>query len=153
LHAAGHHVIRLCEVEVAAQAVLRSRFHRVPLDGDIRCLDVLPKDADLVTAGFPCQDLSQVGNTNGLNGKNSSLVTEVFRLLKRTRFLWVLIENFPFMLPLHGGFDIRTIVPSLEPLGYKWAYRVIDTRAYGLPQRRRGFFFPASTTADPRRVL
>jgi len=45
------------------------------------------------------------------------------------------------------------LADSLETLGYKWAYRVIDARAFGLPQRRRRVFLVASAEGDPRCVL
>lgn len=54
----------LCEVDPAAQRVLGSHFPDVPLAPDIRSLRSLPP-VELVTAGFPCQDLSQAGLTAG----------------------------------------------------------------------------------------
>ena len=48
---------------------------------------------------------------------------------------------------------MRFIADELEALGYRWAYRVIDTRAFGLPQRRERVFLLASKVADPATVL
>lgn len=45
------------------------------------------------------------------------------------------------------------IATALETLGYRWAYRVVDSRAFGLPQRRRRVYLLASLTDDPRSVL
>jgi DNA (cytosine-5)-methyltransferase 1 len=149
---AGHHAIRFCESDPAASAVLAHHFD-LPVDDDIRKIDGLPQDCDLVSAGFPCQDLSQVGRTSGFRGSQSSLVEHVFRLLRRRSVPWVLLENVPFMLHLHRGETLRKIVKWLEELGYAWAYRVIDTRAFGLPQRRRRVFLVASLTGDPAAVL
>ena len=58
LHRAGFESVLLCEVWDAAQAVLTDRFPDVPLVSDVREIDRLP-DAELVAAGFPCQDLSR----------------------------------------------------------------------------------------------
>src|SRR5581483_7195305 len=69
----------LCEIEPSAQRVLRARFEDVPLVDDVREIDRLP-EVDLVAAGFPCQDLSQAGRTEGITGSRSGLVDEVFRL-------------------------------------------------------------------------
>ncbi len=107
----------------------------------------------MLTAGFPCQDLSSSGLKQGLEGTRSSLVSEVFRLLKSSRVQWVLIENVHFMLHLNRGAAIKEIVNNLEALDYKWAYRVLDTNAFGLPQRRRRVFVLASLDHDPRDVL
>src|SRR6476659_5509558 len=77
LHDAGFESVLLCEVWDAAQAVLEDRFPGIPLVGDVREIEALP-DAEIVTAGFPCQDLSQAGRTAGIAGRNSGLVSEVF---------------------------------------------------------------------------
>jgi DNA (cytosine-5)-methyltransferase 1 len=65
----------------------------------------------------------------------------------------VLLENVPFMLHLAGGKAMDVIAKEFEQLGYAWAYRVVDSRAMGLPQRRRRVYFLASRSIDPRRVL
>ena len=57
------------------------------------------------------------------------------------------------MLQLNRGEAIRHIVGEFEELGYRWAYRVIDSRAFGLPQRRQRVFLVASTEIDPANVL
>lgn len=153
LQRAGHEILLLCEIDPGAREVLGAHFQGIRLRGDIRDLRSLPQDTDLVAAGFPCQDLSQAGKTQGINGSASGLVNEVFRLLKRRRVPWVLLENVPFMLHLAKGHALEVIVRELECLGYHWAYRVVDSQAFGLPQRRRRLFLLASRVDDPRRVL
>ena len=153
LEAAGHSAILLCENNNHANTVLKRRFSRVLHHCDICTLDTLPPDTDLVAAGFPCQNLSMAGDKAGLAGDKSSLVDHVFRLLERNRPPWVLIENVYFMLHLMRGAAMETILTSLERLAYRWAYRVVDSRAFGLPQRRRRIFIVASNTDDPRGVL
>ncbi len=78
---------------------------------------------------------------------------EVFRLLKGRRVPWVLLENVPFMLHLGKGRALEVVVSELERLGYSWAYRVVDARAFGLPQRRERVYIVAALDDDPRRVL
>jgi DNA (cytosine-5)-methyltransferase 1 len=107
----------------------------------------------MLAAGFPCQDLSQAGQTNGIAGTRSSLVGEVFRLVEAHRTPWVLLENVPFMLQLARGNAMNVLTSAFEELGYSWAYRVVDARAFGLPQRRRRVYFVASCVGDPRSVL
>ena len=154
LHLAGYQSELLCEIDPAAQAVLRSHFPGVHLDGDVRRLVALPK-VEILAAGFPCQDLSQAGKTAGIGGSHSGLVEHVFRLLgtRGAAPRWLLLENVPFMLQLHQGKAMRFLVVELERLGYTWAYRVIDARAFGLPQRRQRVLLLASRTEDPREIL
>lgn len=152
LHRAGHKTKLLCEIDEAARAVLAAHFPRIPLVGDIREIDRLP-DADLVCAGFPCQDLSQAGRTAGISGRNSGLVNEVFRLLESADPEWVLLENVPFMLRLERGRAMRFLTDELSNRGYTWAYRIVDSRSFGLPQRRKRVVMLASRLRDPRPIL
>lgn len=152
LHQAGHSSELVCEIDPAAQRVLAARLPGVDLTGDVRQLTALP-DVDLVVAGFPCQDLSQAGQTAGIGGTRSGLVGEVFRLLDHTDPTWLLLENVPFMLALERGRAMRHLVDELEARGFTWAYRVVDAIAFGLPQRRRRVLLLASRRADPRPAL
>lgn len=154
LQRAGFGTELLCEIDPAAQRVLLARFGDVPVASDVRALRSLPK-ADVIAAGFPCQDLSQAGKTAGIGGSRSGLVQEVFRLISRrgARAPWLLVENVPFMLHLERGRAMRSLTDRLGELGYTWAYRVVDTRAFGLPQRRLRVILLASRTEDPRPIL
>lgn len=150
---AGHVTNLLVEIEPAARAVLQARMSSIDLHDDVCTLRSLPKQTELLVGGFPCQDLSQAGQTRGIEGARSGLVGEVFRLLKRKRVPWVLLENVPFMLQLSRGRAMEVLVSAFEDLGYRWAYRVVNTRAFGLPQRRERVLFLASKNEDPRDVL
>lgn len=141
----------LCEIDPAAKAVLSKRFSDTEIISDVREIDSL--NVDILTAGFPCQDLSSVGKKEGINGSKSSVVEEVFRILAKRPVEWVIIENVKFMLHLKKGRAIKAIIEGLERLGYNWAYRVLTTQAFGLPQRRHRVFFVASLSHDPRQVL
>jgi DNA (cytosine-5)-methyltransferase 1 len=163
LHRAGHRTKLLCEIDPCAARILKSRFARTPFETDVtRILDIksFPR-VDVVAAGFPCQDLSQAGRTAGIAGAQSGLVGHVFRLLDLAadsksgawQPKWLLIENVPFMLQLDRGKAMRHLVDALEQRGFTWAYRVVDTNAFGLPQRRQRVILLASQTSDPRRVL
>lgn len=154
LRAAGHEAELLCDIDAGCQAVLRKRFKDIPLHGDVRTLRSLPA-IDVLAAGFPCTDLSQAGRTAGISGAQSSLVGEVFRLLdqRSTQLTWLLLENVPFMLQLDKGRAMRFLVDELESRGFSWAYRIVDTRAFGLPQRRKRVILLASQSEDPRGVL
>lgn len=148
----------LCEWWQPAQDVLTARFPGVELHPDVRELRDLPKGLDLLSAGFPCTDLSQAGRTAGITGKASGLVSHVFEALRLTattegRLPWLMIENVPNMLTLDKGKAMAYLVREIEALGYRWAYRVVDSRFTGVPQRRRRVILLASATEDPRRVL
>lgn len=146
-----------CEGWDPAKRVLSIRFPAVELHPDVRELRDLPNEVNLVTAGFPCTDLSQAGRTAGIGGANSGLVKHVFevlRLVGASRALpTLLIENVPNMLALNRGQAMDYLVREIESLGYRWAYRVVDSRFTGVPQRRRRVILVASIEIDPRHVL
>lgn len=144
----------MCERDALAREVLRERFPKIPIRDDVQKIRRLP-NCDLLTAGWPCQDLSQAGRTAGLTGERSGLISEVFRLLegKKTKPEFVLLENVAFALQLQAGAAIKFVTSNFERLGYRWAYRILDTRQFGLAQRRRRIFILASLNHDPAAIL
>ncbi|MGV8841142.1 MAG: DNA cytosine methyltransferase [Bauldia sp.] len=157
LHDAGHRTSLFCENDPDAASVLAARFPGVPIHDDVRETDTLAgmvaPDSDLLTAGFPCTDLSQAGRTMGFAGGRSSLIRETFDLLRQRPFPNLLIENVPNWRHLHKGAYLTEVTRELETLGYRWAYRTIDARAFGLPQRRLRIFLFATMDGDPRRAI
>ena len=151
---AGIGTTALCEIDDAAVSILSARFPDAKIYPDVRTMARLPS-TEILAAGFPCQDLSQAGRKAGIGGTQSSLVSEVFRLCetKRLRPRWVVLENVSYMLKLECGRAMTSLVRSFEDLGYTWAYRVVDARAFGIPQRRQRVVFVAALRDDPRDVL
>ncbi len=149
----GHRTLLMSEKDPEALQVIRHRFGSVKVDADAVKLAALPEQTDIVTAGFPCQNLSMAGGKQGIGGDKSRVVDALFRLLEVRRTPWVVIENVYFMLHLARGAAMDHIASHLERLGYRWASRVVDSRAFGLPQRRRRVFIVASLDGDPRNVL
>ncbi len=146
--------ILLNDIASDARQVLDAHFPTIRKIGDVR--DVKPEDvatADMIVAGFPCQDISIVGGQRGLGGSRSALVEHVFRLAALTRPEHILLENVQSIRFVHGGRVLLYLMHMAEKLGYSWAYRTLDSRAFGLPQRRRRFYFFASRTIDPGDVL
>jgi DNA (cytosine-5)-methyltransferase 1 len=152
LERSGFSTTYLCESWEPAQTVLRKGFPDVPLVGDIEGVEELPP-ATVVTAGFPCTDLSQAGMTAGIEGRNSGLVRKALALVDDHSATWVLLENVRNMLPLHGGRAMAAITRELDRMGFRWAYRLVDSRFTGVPQRRQRVIFLASRCEDPRTVL
>lgn len=153
LHRAGHQSLMTCEIWDPAVAVLNARFEGIPNELDISTLEDLPDATELLTAGFPCQDLSQAGLTAGIKGKRSGLVDHVFRLVDKRRVDTIVLENVSFMLTLDRGAAMDRLTKAFEERGYRWAYRTVNSLAF-LPQRRERVFFVASCgDVEPERVL
>ncbi|MBN8605242.1 MAG: DNA (cytosine-5-)-methyltransferase, partial [Planctomycetes bacterium] len=154
LEKAGLGTVFQCEICDIASRVLKQHFPTTKFQSDVKLVKSLPR-VDLLVAGFPCQDLSQAGRATGISGKNSSLVSYVFSLIQssRSKPKWIMLENVPFMLKLERGRAMSMLVQKTEELGYRWAYRVVDLRAFGLPHRRRRVIFLASRVESPENVL
>lgn len=153
LHEAGHETMLTCEIWDPAVAVLGAQFPLVTNYPDVSSLKSLPAKTELLTAGFPCQDLSQAGMTAGIGGRRSGLVDHVFRLLDLRKVPVVVLENVSFMLSLDQGAAMDRLTRAFEERGYRWAYRIVNSLAF-LPQRRERVFFVASRCdLDPSTVL
>lgn len=150
---AGFETMLFAENDPVASNVLAKRFPSIENVGDVRTLSEIPGKPDLVTAGFPCQNLSMVGDKTGIRGSKSGVVDQLFRLLEKSRPPRVLIENVTFMLRLDRGEAMNTLVERLEGLGYNWAYRVLDSRWFGVPQRRRRVYLLATLGSAPEATL
>lgn len=148
----GVNTTLMCEIDNIAKYVLRQNLPEIPIVDDVCIMKSIPKGTDIICAGFPCQDLSSVGGKQGLSGTRSSLVKEVFRLLRSNKVEWVVFENVSFMLSLNEGETTKMIVDELENLGYNWAYRTIDSISF-VPQHRCRVYIVASLHNDPRNVI
>jgi DNA (cytosine-5)-methyltransferase 1 len=151
--AAGFGTALLADKDEHCQRVLGKRFPGTDIRGNVADLDRLPVSTTIVTAGFPCQNLSMAGNKEGITGQKSGDIRHLFELLKSGDRPTLVIENVYFMLQLKKGAAMRSLVQELEDLGYAWAYRVVNAMAFGLPQRRRRVLLVASTQIDPTAVL
>ncbi len=113
--------------------------------GDIRTLHGVDiPDADLVTASFPCTDMSLAGHYKGLKGAQSSLILDFLRILdemggRAPRTL--MIENVMGFLTANDGQDWETVVDGIRKLGYQSDHIIADASAFVPQSRARVFLF------------
>ena len=147
LENAGMEVVFQCEILTFGQKVLRKHWPNVPLKEDITKVtgDDIP-DVDVFAGGFPCQDLSLAnqGKRKGLEGARSGLFFKYAELIEAKRPRWVFIENVPGLLNSAKGGDFSVVLSTLDELGYCVAWRVLDAKFFGTPQRRRRTYIVAS---------
>ena len=140
----GWETAAFCEIDPFARRVLAKHWPRVRVYDDVRTID--PGElgrVDLISGGFPCQDLSVAGKRAGLAGGRSGLFWEIVRLARALRPAWLVLENVPGLLSSECGRDMATVVGALNDLGYLGAWRVLDAQWFGVAQRRRRVFFVA----------
>lgn len=111
---------------------------------DVRTLVDVPP-VDVLTGGFPCQDLSLAGKGAGLHGSRSGLWTEYARIIGLAKPRVVLIENVPALL--RRGFEI--VVANLVELGYSVEWDCLPAAAFGAPHLRDRTFVVAHHEPTP----
>jgi DNA (cytosine-5)-methyltransferase 1 len=62
------------------------------------------------------------------------LISEVLQLISKSSATWVVLDNVPNMLSLHGGAPIQHIADWFEDHGWNWAYRTVDSQYFGVRQ-------------------
>jgi DNA-cytosine methyltransferase len=146
---AGIKTVSVCEIDPYASSVLAERFPEAPNLGSITEInaDDIP-EADIWSGGFPCQDLSVAGKRAGFAGKRSSLAFTFLDLVERRRPRWLVLENVPGLFSSNHGADFARLLHEMEQLGYSVAWRTLDARYFGVPQRRRRVFIVASLEPD-----
>lgn len=100
----GFQTVAFCEIEPSNQQRLRARFPGVPIYDDVRDLTAERLVADglenieVITGGFPCQDISVAGLKAGLGGARSGLWSEIVRLAGELRPRHLIVENVANLL-------------------------------------------------------
>lgn len=146
LERAGFDVRFQCEFNPFCRGILQQHWPGLPLDDDIRKLDdtKIPH-ADVWAAGFPCQDLSlaRMGPRSGLRGVQSGLFHDFMRLVRTRLPKAIILENVHGLLSSHGGRDFTVVLKALDELGYGVAWRVLNSKDFGVPQQRRRVYIIA----------
>jgi DNA (cytosine-5)-methyltransferase 1 len=121
-----------CEIEPHCRDVLKRHWPKARIHTDIRDLHIKPGEFDVLTGGFPCQDISVIGKRKGLDGEKSGLWNEFERLIEEGRPRFVVIENSE-ALRRHG---LGIILARIDALGYDAEWHCIPASAVGAPHRR-----------------
>jgi DNA (cytosine-5)-methyltransferase 1 len=132
----GFTTVAFCEIEKFPQQVLRKHWPEVPIYDDVRTLTAerLAADGiavDVITGGFPCQDLSACGSGAGLAGERSGLWFEYARLIRELRPRYVIVENSPNLLDWLGP-----VLGALAEVGLDAEWECIPAGAIGAPHFR-----------------
>ena len=137
----GWRPVWFAEIEKHCSALLKEKYPHVHNFGDMELISRgKAEPIDLLVGGTPCQSFSVNGKRAGMDDARGNLARTYMRIIENFRPRWVIWENVPNVLRTNGGRDFGSIVGSLAHIGYGWAYRVLDARHFGLPQRRKRLF-------------
>ena len=130
------------EFDSYAQKVLAKRYPEVPIWDDVRTFDGKPWKGhiDIISGGFPCQDISVAGKGKGIQeGTRSGLWLEFKRIISEVRPRFAVIENVP-MLTVRGG---TGVIADLAEIGYNAEWSVISAKGVGGCHLRKRMFIVA----------
>lgn len=141
----GFETVAFCEIEEFPRRVLAKHWPGVPCYHDVRTLtaDVLARDGiavDVITGGFPCQDISHAGMQRGLGqGTRSGLYSEIIRLACELRPKFIILENVSALFSGPSdrpGWWLGRVLGDLAEVGYDAEWHGIRAGTVGLPQER-----------------
>lgn len=127
-----------------------SALHGLPEElnlGDVAQIETeaLPADIDLITYGFPCQDLSAAGQQAGFydedgNHTRSGLFFEALRIIREKRPKVAIAENVKALTQKKFSKEFQMVLDGLAAAGYKNYWQVLNAKDYGVPQHRERVF-------------
>lgn len=133
-----------------AQITYNENFGEVPF-GDISqetTKEYIPEQFDVLCGGFPCQPFSHAGLKRGFEDTRGTLFFDVVDILNRrveagNPVRVVFLENVKGLRNHDKGNTLRTIILTLEELGYSVATQVLNSKNFGIPQNRERLFIVA----------
>ena len=144
-----YELVGYCEIDKYASKSY-SAIHNVPETlnlGDITKVDekALPKDIDLITYGFPCQDISIAGKQKGLFNEDgtrtrSGLFFEALRIIEETQPKVAIAENVKNLTGKTFKKQFEIVLNSLDAAGYNNYWQVLNAKDFGIPQNRERVF-------------
>ena len=153
LEAAGFETVAFCEIDPYAQKVLKKKWPGVPIYEDVRRItaDRLVSDGirvDVITGGFPCQDISTAGRQAGIDGERSGLWAECARLLGEIRPSYAIFENVTNLLNGDGGDWFKRVLWDISSVGYDAEWHCIPASAIGAHHHRDRVWIVAYPNGD-----
>lgn len=135
----GWHTVCAVEIMPANRRMLLQRqadgvFERFPIWDDVRTFDGVAWRGvvDVVSGGFPCQDISVAGTGKGLDGERSGLWHQMARIIGEVRPRYAFIENSP-MLVTRG---LERVLCDLAEMGFDAEWGVVGAHHAGAPHKR-----------------
>ena len=139
----GFECIGFCEIDKYAKQSYEAMYDT---KGELYLNDarkINPKelpDIDLITGGFPCQSFSIAGRRKGFEDTRGTLFFEIARIASAKKPKYLFLENVPGLLSHDRGRTFKTILSSLDELGYDVTWQVLNSKDFGVPQSRKRLY-------------
>ena len=130
----GFETTQFIEIEPYCQKVLKKHWPNVPIHDDIKTFTARPFQFDVITGGFPCQDISVAGLQKGITKQSrSGLFYELIRVICLVRPKFIVLENVAAIL--NNGLDI--VLGELSEAGYDAEWAIVSCEDMGGCHRRQ----------------
>uniref|UniRef100_UPI003980E023 DNA (cytosine-5-)-methyltransferase n=1 Tax=Bacillus cereus TaxID=1396 RepID=UPI003980E023 len=116
-------------------------------------LRLLRGTVDVICGGFPCQAFSIAGKRLGFAETRGTLFFEIARFAKEIQPQYLFLENVKGLLNHDGGNTFRTILSTLDELGYDAEWQVLNSKDFGVPQNRERVFIVGHLRGRSRREV
>jgi DNA (cytosine-5)-methyltransferase 1 len=150
----GYKTTQFVEIDPYCQSVLHKNFPNIPIHDDIKTFKAKKGQFDVLTAGFPCQDLSVAGRQKGIGeGTRSGLFYEIIRLLGEIQPKFVLFENVRNLLSHEKGATFQEILFQIAKAGYDAEWSIISAKDLGACHKRERIWiiaYPFSNRVQSR---
>lgn len=145
-----------CDCEHECRAIISARVESGHLDApsvrpddglvfpDVRTLDPSLFDVDIVVAGFPCQNISALGDRMGIHGEKTGLFHQVARIVAGIKPPLVFLENVSRIVCAHHATTLTAIVKAFDDMGYDARWGIFKATHVGAPHHRSRWFFLAT---------
>lgn len=143
------------EIDKHASSIYAKHFNKSENLNDVQNIKPIHgkingKSIDLITFGFPCQDVSIAGKGAGLRGARSGLFYEATRLIRELKPDIFIFENVKGLLSSKGGEDFKAVLQEIADIGlYDCQWQLVNTR-WLLPQNRERIFFVGCLAGSER---
>lgn len=136
----GGRIAWYSDVDPHAAAILAARLPDVANLGDLRAIDFASVEpVEVLTAGFPCQDISAAGRRAGIEkGARSGLWSSILDAIRVLGPRLIVVENVAALRWRHGGLD--RVLAGLADAGYDAVWRCVRAADIGAAHRRERVF-------------
>lgn len=133
-----------CDIDKECETTYYANYGEKFSEYDIHDINIkrFPK-VDILCAGFPCQPFSIAGKRTGFDDKRSKVFFQILNIASVAKPKVILLENVPNIARMGSGQVLSDILTSLEKLGYKTTYEILDSADYGVPQARKRIYIVA----------
>lgn len=107
-------------------------------------------DFDLLVGGFPCQAFSIAGKRLGFDETRGTLFFDIARILRAKEPRYFILENVKGLISHNNGKTFRTIIATLDGLGYDVQWQVLNSKDHGVPQNRERVYIVGNLGGTPR---